>query len=101
MVDVTNFHLERGLSTFDTHHRFITSYTYDLPYGHGRQFGASSSGVLNAFLGGWQTNGILTIQTGNPLDPSTGLQLSGYANRYAARRLLQSQRVYTRPCGMV
>jgi hypothetical protein len=76
-VAVTNFHLERGLSTFDTRHRWITSYTYDLPYGHGRSFGASSSAIVNALLGGWQTNGILTIQSGNPLDPTTGLQLSG------------------------
>src|SRR5438477_6170200 len=76
-VDVTNFRLERGLSTFHTPHRFITSYTYDLPYGHGRPFGSSSPSLLNALLGGWQTNGILTLQSGNPLDPSTGLQLSG------------------------
>ncbi len=77
VVDVTNFHLERGLSTFDSRHRFITSYTYDLPYGHGRSFGGHSGAVVNALFGGWQTNGIITVQTGNPLDPSTGLQLSG------------------------
>jgi len=76
-VDVTNFHLERGLSTFDTRHRFVASYTYDLPYGHGRQFGGASSTLMNAVLGGWQTNGIVSIQGGNPLDPTTGLQLSG------------------------
>ncbi len=33
--------------------------------------------MVNALLGGWQTNGIITIQSGNPLDPSAGLQLSG------------------------
>ena len=77
VVDVTNFHLERGLSTFDARHRFVSSYTYDLPYGHGRQFGNSSPRVANLLLGGWQTNGIVTIQSGNPLDPTTGLQLSG------------------------
>jgi Carboxypeptidase regulatory-like domain/TonB-dependent Receptor Plug Domain len=76
-VAVTNFNLERGLSTFDARNRFVTSFTYDLPYGHDRQFGGSSSPVVNAILGGWQTNGILTIQSGNPLDPTTGLQLSG------------------------
>jgi hypothetical protein len=77
VVAVTNFRLERGLSTFDARHRFVTSYTYDLPYGHGQQFGSSSSALLNTVLGGWQTNGIVSIQSGNPLDPSTGLQLSG------------------------
>jgi hypothetical protein len=76
-VAVTNFRLERGLSTFDSRHRFIASYTYDLPYGHGRAFGGRSPAVVNALLGGWQTNGIITVQSGNPLDPSAGLQLSG------------------------
>ncbi len=76
-VDVTDFQLERGLSTFDTRNRFVTSYTYDLPYGHGRHFGSSSSALMNTVFGGWQTNGIVTIQSGNPLDPTTGLQLSG------------------------
>jgi hypothetical protein len=76
-VAPTNLHLERGLSTFDARNRWITSYTYDLPYGHGRTFGANTSTLVNALLGGWQTNGIITIQSGNPLDPSTGLQLSG------------------------
>ncbi len=76
-VDVTNFHLERGLSTFDARNRFVGSYTYDLPYGHGRQFGSASPTFMNAILGGWQTNGIVSIQSGNPLDPTTGLQLSG------------------------
>ncbi len=77
VVDPTNFHLERGLSTFDARHRFVTSYTYDLPYGAGQRFGGSAPRVVNLLLGGWQTNGIVTIQSGNPLDPSTGLQLSG------------------------
>ncbi len=77
VVDPTNFKLERGLSSFDARNRFIASYTYDLPYGHGRTFGNGSSTLLNAVLGGWQTNGIVTVQSGNPLDASTGLQLSG------------------------
>ncbi|MBV9083961.1 MAG: hypothetical protein JOZ62_14885 [Acidobacteriaceae bacterium] len=76
-VAVTDFRLERGLSTFDTRNRFVGSYTYDLPYGHDRKFGSSSPGWVNAILGEWQTNGIVTIQSGNPLDPTTGLQLSG------------------------
>jgi hypothetical protein len=52
-VAVTNFRLERGLSTFDTRHRWISSYTYDLTYGHRRNLGGSSATQLNAILGGW------------------------------------------------
>jgi hypothetical protein len=67
-LNVFNFRAERGLSTFDTRNRFVASYTYDIPVGKGRTFGSSMSGVANAILGGWQTNGILTVQSGNPVD---------------------------------
>ena len=73
VLNVFNFHEERGLSTFDTRHRFVASYTYDLPFGKGRMFGTDWSGVTNALLGGWQTNGILTVQAGNPIDVLVGL----------------------------
>ncbi|HTA66943.1 MAG TPA: TonB-dependent receptor [Bryobacteraceae bacterium] len=73
MLNVFNFHAERGLSTFDTRNRFVASYTYDLPFGRGRTFGSNWSGVTNQILGGWQTNGILTFQSGNPLDVQVGL----------------------------
>ena len=39
---------------------------YDLPFGHGRHFLRGSSGVLNAIVGGWDTNWILTLQGGQP-----------------------------------
>lgn len=39
---------------------------YELPFGHGRHFLGSSSGVLNAIVGGWDTNWILTLQDGQP-----------------------------------
>ncbi|HYL74551.1 MAG TPA: carboxypeptidase regulatory-like domain-containing protein [Bryobacteraceae bacterium] len=73
VLNVFNFHAERGLSTFDTRNRFVGSYTYDLPFGKGRPYGANWSGVANVLLGGWQTNGILTIQSGNPFDVQVGL----------------------------
>ena len=45
---------ERGLSNFDMRQRFSLSYSYDLPLGKGK------------LLGGWQTFGIWTFQTGRP-----------------------------------
>ena len=73
VLNVFNFHAERGLSTFDTRHRFVASYIYDLPFGHGRIFGSNWSGLANEILGGWQTNGILYFQSGNPVDIQVGL----------------------------
>ncbi len=79
VVDPFNFRTERGLSTFDTRHRWVTSYTYDLPFGSGQRFGSHLSGAANMILGGWQTNGIFTVQSGNPLDVLVGTDLAGIA----------------------
>lgn len=52
--DSRNVRLERARSNFDVRQRLNVSYSYDLPLGKGR------------LLGGWQTNGIWTFQTGRP-----------------------------------
>jgi len=62
---------ERGLSSFDVRHRVVTSVLYDLPFGKGRRFNIANP-VLNAVAGGWQTGGILTLQTGVPGTLSIG-----------------------------
>jgi hypothetical protein len=62
---------ERGLSTFDTRHRAVTSILYDLPFGKGRKMDISNS-VLNAVAGGWQVGSILTLSTGFPLTVTSG-----------------------------
>ena len=40
--------------------------TYNLPYGHGRAFGNSSSRTADLILGGWVINGFYTHQSGQP-----------------------------------
>jgi hypothetical protein len=59
--------LERGLSGFDFRRRFTASWLYELPFGRGRTFLSGSSRVVDAFLGGWQLGGILTLQDGFPV----------------------------------
>lgn len=65
--DSYNLRASRGLATIDIAHRFVVSYLYELPFGKGRKFGGSAPGVLDAFIGGWQFNGITTFQSGTPL----------------------------------
>lgn len=62
---------ERGLSTFDTRHRFVTSLLYDLPIGRGRAMNISNP-ILNTIVGGWQIGGIFTFSTGFPLTVVSG-----------------------------
>jgi hypothetical protein len=56
---------ERGRSNFDVRHRLSVSYVYDLPFGKGRRYLADDGG-WSTLLGGWQTAGIVTVQTGRP-----------------------------------
>ncbi len=56
---------ERGRSNFDVRHRLSLSYVYDLPFGKGRTYLADSGG-WSTLLTGWQTSGIITLQTGRP-----------------------------------
>lgn len=55
---------DKGRSTFDVPHRFVTSFAYELPFGKGRKFGGNMSKAADLLVGGWQTNGILTFSQG-------------------------------------
>jgi hypothetical protein len=60
-----NVAAERGRSNFDVRHRLSVSYTYALPFGKGRQY-LTSDGWLSTVLSGWETYGIVTVQSGRP-----------------------------------
>jgi hypothetical protein len=62
---------ERGLSSFDVRNRMVTSVLYDLPVGKGRRVNVDNA-LLNGIVGGWQTGGILTLQSGVPGTLSIG-----------------------------
>ncbi len=66
--DPRNLRAERGNSIIDLRHRLTVSYLYELPFGKGKEF-LNRGGIADLALGGWQTNGILTIQTGQPFSP--------------------------------
>jgi len=63
--DSYNVSAERGRSNFDVRHRLSISYSYDLPFGEGKRF-VADAGWVSSLLSGWQTLGILTLQTGRP-----------------------------------
>jgi hypothetical protein len=56
---------ERGRSNFDVRHRLSVSYSYDLPFGKRRTY-LADAGYISTILTGWQTLGIVTLQTGRP-----------------------------------
>lgn len=65
-MDNHNPQLDYGLSDFDVRSRFVANFVYQLPFGRGRRFGANMNKVVDGFLGGWQTGGIVTLQKGFP-----------------------------------
>ncbi|MEO8736168.1 MAG: TonB-dependent receptor [Edaphobacter sp.] len=61
--DPRNLNAEYSNSPIDMRHRLTLSYLWELPFGKGKAF-LDRGGPVNWVLGGWQTNGILTTQSG-------------------------------------
>jgi Carboxypeptidase regulatory-like domain/TonB dependent receptor len=59
-LDAFNPRLDKGSSDFDQTHRFAAHFIWDIPLARGMV------GVRRLLLGGWETSGILTFQTGQP-----------------------------------
>jgi hypothetical protein len=70
---------EYHVSSYDVPQRFVLSWESALPFGSGKLIGSSWKGVTNAVLGGWQANGILTLESGMPLEFTTAENTS-YSN---------------------
>jgi hypothetical protein len=70
--DFRNLKLENGLSNLDLPYRFSLSSLYELPFGHGKMFGSGWSRPVELLLGGWQLNGIYTLQSGMPFVLNVG-----------------------------
>jgi len=57
---------DMALADFDIRHAISLSATYDLPFGKGRHYMSSSPRVVELLLGNWSSNGIMTLDTGQP-----------------------------------
>ena len=55
-----NYRQEKGRSDYDQTHRFVVSYTYEVP------FGGSLKGAAKLLANGWQLVGIHSFTTGTP-----------------------------------
>jgi hypothetical protein len=82
-------HLDWSLSQINLANSFTGSVLYDLPFGHGKQFGSSWNSLTNDVLGGFQVTLIERISTGFPvplIDTNNGsgvyFQNGGNDNNY-------------------
>jgi hypothetical protein len=79
-----NVAAERGRSNFDVPHRLSASYSFALPFGKGRRY-LADDGWVSTVLTGWETHGILTLQSGRPF---TVALLSDIDNSGTGRSIL-------------
>jgi hypothetical protein len=63
---ITGIGYDRGLASFDIRRSFVASGTYEIPVGKGKAFLGTLHGPADWLLGGWVTNGILTLNSGPP-----------------------------------
>lgn len=58
---------EHSNGAYDVPHRFTLSGVGELPFGKGKMFGHDWNRAVDAVLGGWQANAIMTLARGVPL----------------------------------
>jgi hypothetical protein len=71
--------LWRAPSDFDTTHQINANWIWDMPFGHGRRWGAGSNRFVNGVFGGWGLNGLYRWTTGFPFTVEAG---SGWATDF-------------------
>ncbi len=84
--DARTLSANRGSSSFDIRHRFVTSYTWELPFGRGKRW-TNGPGAISALTGGWQIAGITSWQTGLPFTPVLSFDPSNTATTARPNRL--------------
>jgi hypothetical protein len=69
MQNVWDWDSNRATTGFNIRHKFAAGYLYELPFGKGRRW-LNSSRAADLLLGGWNLNGITTLRTGMPYNPT-------------------------------
>jgi hypothetical protein len=65
-IDPTDYNKSYTDASWDIRHNFTTAFNYEIPFGRGKQYGASLNKFVQGVAGNWQLNGILTLRTGVP-----------------------------------
>jgi hypothetical protein len=65
--DIYDISKEYARATNDIPNRFTVAGTYELPFGHNKQFLGGANRLLDLAVGGWKFNDIMILQNGGPL----------------------------------
>lgn len=72
VINAFSPNLWRAASDFDTTHQINANWVWDLPFGHGRQWGSGTNRLVNGVFGGWGLNGLWRWTTGFPFSVGAG-----------------------------
>jgi hypothetical protein len=75
-LNTYNLKAEKAISQFDIPQRVVLAWTYDLPFGKGKQF-ANKGGAVNLLAGGWKIAAVQKYQSGTPLSVTSPNWTSG------------------------
>ncbi len=79
-LDPRNYSSSYSSAAWDIRHNFVSSFSYDLPFGKGKHWGGNMNRGVDALVGSWHLNGILTLHTGQPITLN-GFGCQGIWNR--------------------
>jgi hypothetical protein len=65
ILNQTNYTASYASASWDIRHNFTTGFNFELPFGRGKHFGGNMNRFADLIAGGWQTNGSLTLRTGD------------------------------------
>jgi hypothetical protein len=85
-----NLQADKGPAATDLPQIFSGAWVYTLPFGKGSKLSSNSS-VVNALIGGWNLNGVLSLSSGTPFDVGSGKDIAetgnyNYGNGYGYER---------------
>lgn len=69
--DALHLQTDYSLSAADVPSNFTGAIVYPLPFGRGQQFGSHWNRGVDAILGGWSLNSIISLASGTPISLST------------------------------
>ena len=78
---------DRSVSGFDLTHIFSSSALYELPFGRGKHF-TPDSALANALIGGWQVNGIFSMDSGTPYYVTYSGDLANVGNNFVKANVI-------------
>src|SRR5205085_568845 len=61
-----NLGIDKVPSGFDIRNAFKVNYIYEMPFGPGKRLLGNTHGVLGRVLQGWETAGVVRVQSGTP-----------------------------------